>query len=121
MRRSMVMVFLALAVLAAGCGGDSDDADADGTTTTTVVTPEGELTAALEVEYLQGIWCDTNGVTWEFVDEMAYTGEDPNDLMGPLPIVNYFAQGSVEVTILRDDEFVVESNGEDVTFTKGEC
>jgi hypothetical protein len=121
---SMMMAALALAA----CGGDATDSGGRGDAPT-----EAASTATASVEsggsgapsdfpagYLEGEWCDSQGLVWKFEGRgyVAGTASAPRALSGG--IAQLFGS-EMEVVSVGDDEWVGDQLGERVTFTRGPC
>lgn len=125
---------LAIALVVGACGSDDDEPTADGSVTSDQ-DPSGDSSddgadiagsaddADLLVprDYLQGAWCDSDGQSWtiegdaaRFVDASGGTAEFPVDIV--------FIDGPDESLVSQsDDEFVIMSLGEEITFSRGAC
>lgn len=74
------------------------------------------------LDYLQGEWCNTDGEAWVFEGETARFGETHDALVGELPVTLALAAGSERVMVSQsDDEFVLDLQVREVTFTRGRC
>lgn len=72
-------------------------------------------------DYLQGVWCDSDGSTWtidgdtaQFEDTSGGKGEFPVDLV----FVDNLDGGLISQT---DAEFVIGNADDQMTFTRGSC
>ena len=138
-REGLGVIVLALAVFVGACGGDDAATDdgapagsADVTSAQETETEDGaddgtvnggdssELVVPLD--YLQGEWCNSDGEAWVFEGEIARFGENHDELIGELPVALALAAGSERLLISQsDDEFVVDLQSRELTFTRGRC
>ncbi len=72
-------------------------------------------------DYLQGMWCDSDGENWTIEGETARL-ETQDGGVGEFPLGILFLD-TVDVDLISqsDDEFVFGAAGEEVTFTRGAC
>lgn len=126
-----VTIALALTMLLTACSG-GDDASSDDASPQPEVSvidaaddtlPAGDVSdLVVPLDYLQGEWCNSDGEAWVFEGETARFGENHDELLGELPVGVALAAGSERVLILQsDDEFVVDLQTRELTFTRGRC
>lgn len=130
MRLFVALVISGLVLAACGDSGESGSTatspgnDAPTESVSTVVDTSGAADGGsvaggllLEESYLQGTWCDSQGLTWVINDDGVKAGP-----LDPAPIENYFLEkpGTFLVSS-SEDEFVIEQGGPQVTFTRGSC
>lgn len=141
-RRSVIVLWFtilgALVLIVAACAGDDDDAgsaptdaasDADATGTGTAA-PEGpEIEGAVgdddllvPRQYLQGEWCDSDGNSWSIEGDTARFVESGGGGTAELPVdLAFIDSPDVSLVSQTDDQFVVGSGGDEVTFARGSC
>ncbi len=120
-----------LAVVLVACGGDDGGASPSADVVRSDPTTSG---AGLEIggsasdadllvprSYLQGEWCDSDGQTWTIDGDTARL-EDASGGTGEFPLDIVFIDGPEETLVSQtDDEFVVESAGDEISFSRGSC
>lgn len=114
-------IVLAIAVLASACGGAPADGDAANAEDDALAAGDtSELVVPLD--YLQGEWCNSDGEAWVFDGETARFGESHDELIGEVPVALALGAGSERLLISQsDDEFVVDLQSRELTFTRGRC
>ena len=137
-RRPLVVALVASFALVLGaCGGDDDTEGTSATEDDSATVPaepsdtsgdDGGLAAGdssdlvVPLDYLQGEWCNTDGEAWLFEGETARFGETHDALVGELPVTLALAAGSERVLVSQTaDEFVLDLQIREVTFTRGRC
>lgn len=126
---------LCLGLVVGACGGDDDD-DAGGAARAETAADDGagddgglpDIAGSLSDDqllvpraYLQGVWCDSAGQTLTVEGDMARL-EDGSGGVAEFPVDLVFNAGpGVSVASQTDDAFVVVSDGEETTFTRGAC
>jgi hypothetical protein len=126
----MLSGVLLVAALAAACGDDGPD---DGSALQTdpseaVETGGGQIAGSVgdddllvPREYLQGVWCDDEGTTFE-VDGDTAVMIDATGGRGELPVdVLFLASGGNELISRADDAFVISVAGDELMFVRGAC
>ena len=136
--RSFTRLWVALAVagglVLGACGGDDDDpaaaepvsddggsADESSGDGPEIAGSVGDDDLLVPRDYLQGVWCDSDGQTWTIDGDTARFGDGAGGV-GELPVDILFLDGLDESLVSQtDDEFVVAFSGDEVTFTRGGC
>lgn len=146
MSTHVVAAVVGLTIGVVGCGGDDDAADGAGGGAADAPDSEaGEADAtdsdlddeALEelfddidesdllvpLDYLQGEWCDSDGLAWSIEDTTARFGESLDGPVGEVPVILVFHVGpEIDLVSQTDDQFVVDDGiGDPSTFTRGRC
>ena len=81
----------------------------------------GDADLLVPRDYLQGEWCDSDNQTWTIDGDTARL-EDASGGVAELPVDLAFIDGPEERLVSQtDDEFVVESAGDEITFRRGAC
>ena len=127
--RRTVAIGLALALSVSACGSDDDVSSPEPSdqTATSAGSPADDGLAdnsdlVVPLDFLQGEWCSSDGEAWLFEGETARFGENHDELIGALPVADALAAGSQRVLISQsDDEFVLDLQTREVTFTRGRC
>ena len=138
--RRLALVFAGGLVLIA-CGNDDssdDDTSSDAQTTVEELdsssddsgdaggnASSGDATSGgsnllVPLDYLQGTWCDNEGTTWTIDGETAQL-DDGAGGTGQMPINVLFLDVPGALVAQSDNEFVFNSGGDEVTFTRGSC
>ena len=97
----------------------SDDSGEDADGSAGDVSP-GSGNLLVPLDYLQGVWCDSDGTTWTIDGETAQLDDEAGGT-GQLPVGVLFVDVPGGLVSQSDDEFVFDSRGEEVTFTRGPC
>ncbi len=129
--RAEVLVAGAVALMLAACGGgDGADTPADGVTNHGSTESSAGLDIAGSVDdadlfvsrdYLQGEWCNSDGQTLTITGDTIRM-EDQSGGVGEFPVDLVFVDGPGAALVSQtDDEFVIESEGAETTFTRGRC
>ncbi len=133
-----LLIVLIFAVGLAACSDDGGSAPAapadtsatsDQSATSTEAPSDNNVPAVgdnsdlvVPLDYLQGEWCNSDGEAWVFEGETARFGESHDNLFGELPVTAALAAGSERVLVSQvDDEFVLDLQTRQVTFTRGRC
>ena len=130
--RRAVVLMLALALSLTACSGGDGDASPAQPSEQSAATGGEPADDALPVgddsdlvvplEYLQGEWCNTDGEAWLFEGDTARFGENHDELFGELPVAVALSAGPERVVISQsDNEFVLDLQTREVTFTRGRC
>lgn len=103
-------------------GGSDDAAPSDGTGGSDGQDAAGSyFDGALSQGYLQGNWCDSQGLTWVFLAGDSQVGRDQETLGLAAAIEKTFSEPGMKFVSQADNEFVVEQLGQQVTFKRGPC
>jgi hypothetical protein len=112
----------------ASSGGSDDAAPSDGTGGSDGAGgSDGQDAAAsyfdgaLTQGYLQGNWCDSQGLSWVFSAGDFQVGPDQDTLGLAAPIENAFSEPGATFISRTDNEFAIEQLGQQITFTRGGC
>lgn len=122
--RSWIAFVLAGGLLLAACGGDDADASPPGNTGDGSPQIEGSVSdddLLVPRAYLQGEWCDSDGDMWTIEGDTAKL-EDGSGGMAELPVDLVFIDDlDADLVSQTDNEFVISSGGDEISFTRGSC
>ena len=116
----LLVVVLVIALAFAACSDDLGSAPTEAPVDPPPSGDDSDLVVPLD--YLQGEWCNSDGEAWLFEGDTARFGESHEDLVGQMPIAGLMAAGSQRVLVSQtDDEFVLDLDSRQLTFTRGGC
>ena len=127
--RMLIVVALALGLAACSDDGDSDSAaPSDQSDSSSAGPVDGDSMSedtnglVVPLDYLQGEWCNSDGEAWVIDGQTARFGETHDELFGELPVAAALAAGSERSLVSQtNDEFVLDLQTREVTFTRGRC
>ncbi len=135
---SWVVFAIALGLMVGACGGDDDpgpavsEAATEGDSTVSddpAPDDGGEIAGSvtdddllMPRQYLQGEWCDSIGNSWIIEGDIARFEESASGGVGEFPVdVLFIDNPDSSLVSQTDDEFVIETRGEEVTYVRGSC
>lgn len=124
--RSFVIALGFATIALVACGGDGDSSP-----TSAVADQAGEGPAIagsvgddlllVPRDYLQGVWCDSDGQTWTIEGDTARF-DDGSGGVGEFPVdLAFIARQEDSLVSQTDDEFVIRTAFDEVTYQRGNC